>query len=781
MSLDLDFAFHWEGGGDDFAHLHVVRFDIRDALSAPYEASLLLHARTAGDDVDPCDLVGKLGTLRIATGANPDLRAFHGLIVSAEDRGATRHGSLFEVVMMPPLARAGHRKRSRIFHGKTTRQIVEAVLKGDPKMTPGDGDGSRPSELRSAFSPPVEKFVWRLVASERVDDPTARPYTVQYEESDLDFVARILEEEGISYHFEHTDKQVVLVMSDSDAGRHKLDPFDALSPARPGRHLESMRMGGRLRPTKVKLLDYNWQKPKLDVGAEAKGAGDDLFVHAYPGRHRESAEHGAPLAKALLERFQTEARHASASGSCRLLGAGAIFRFEHAVERFEGEYLVTKARLRGMAHGELPPGHQPADAFPDELPFRCDVELVRRGQRKNVQESCFRPARATPKPHIQGTQTATVADDPWARGAEIHVGGPEGNENGCVRLKFPWDAESDRHAKEPTSKWVRVSQLFAGAGGGAVSHPRVGTEVIVSYENGDPDMPIVVGRVYNGVQPAPAAGKGAATVTTLKSLSSPGGKVFNEFQFNDTAGKEQVALHAGKDWNSDVGNDRKETVKNNSTSDVGVDRSESTGGNRTTSVKGNNSETVSGDESVSVTGSQTISVSADQTIGVAAARKLTVGGAHTISVGAAEEHSIGAAHSLAVGAGQKVSVGASKDESVAASYALKVGAVMSIDAGGAYALKTPTATTDAASCTTKSTSWAVSASASAAIQTTDFKVVAGASAVIQGATVTVSASGEVTISGAAVKIKGGSISLEGGSIKIAGGTVDITGSVVNVN
>jgi type VI secretion system secreted protein VgrG len=781
MSMDSDFAFHWEGGGDDFAHLHVVRFDIRDAISAPFEASLLLHARKAGDDVDPCDLVGRLGTLRIATTAVPELRAFHGLIVSAEDRGATRHGSLFEVVMAPPLVRAAHRKRSRIFHEKTTREIVEAVLKGDPKMTAGDGDGSRPTELRGAFSPPVEKFAWRLATSERVDDLKARPYAVQYEESDLDFIARILEEEGISYHFEHTDKQVVLVMSDSDAGRHRLDPFDALSAERPGRHLESMRMGGRLRPTKVKLLDYNWHKPKLDVGAEAKGAGEDLFVHAYPGRHRESAEHGAPLARALLERFQTEARHASASGSCRLLGAGTIFRFEHPVERFDGEYLVTKARLRGMAHGELPPGHRFTESLPDEVPFHCEVELVGRGKGKSAQESRFRPARATPKPHIQGTQTATVADDPGARGAEIHVGGPDGNENGCVRLKFPWDTETDRHGKEPTSKWVRVSQLFAGAGGGAVAHPRVGTEVIVSYENGDPDMPIVVGRVYNGVQPAPALGKGAATVTTMKSMSSPGGKVCNEFQFNDTAGKEQVNLTAGKDWNSSAGNDRTESIKNNSTSDVGVDRSESTGGNRTTTVKGNNSEAILGNESVSVTADQTVSVSANQTIAVAAARKLIVGGPHTISVGAAEEHSIAAAHSLSVGAGQKVGVGASKEESVAASYALKVGAIMSIDAGGMYTLKTPNAHTDAPVCSTSSAVWSLSASAATIINTTSLRAVAGGAAEIMGATVTIGASGDVTISGANVSIKGGNISLEAGSIKIAGGSVDITGGTVKVN
>ncbi|MFO0613424.1 MAG: type VI secretion system tip protein TssI/VgrG [Polyangiaceae bacterium] len=502
-----DFAFHWDGGGAEFRHLEVVRLDIDDALSTPFEVKLVLIARGEDDELDPHDLVGKLGTLRIATTAEPPVRPFHGLIVSAEDRGTSHAGRLYEVTLLPPLARAMHRKRSRIFFEKTLREIVEAVLTGDPRMSAGDSDASSPDDLRSAFHVPDEKFAWRVSDASRIDDPKVRPHCAQYNETDFDFVARLLEEEGIAYHFDHTDKQIVFVMSDTDSGMLPLDPADALGPAVRGRQLDDLRLGARLRPTKVKLVEYNWQKPRLDMASEKRGDADELFVEKYPGRFHESPSQGDKLVQARLDRFHVEARVATAHGSCRLLGAGTILGYAGSA-RTEGEYLVTRARLRGVAPGVLAPGETGADGAQVTLPngtsFHAELELARRGTGKSLAESRYRPPRKTEKPRIFGTQTATVVDDPTARGAEIHVGGPPGNENGCVRLRFHWDTETARHDKEPTSMWVRVSQLFAGAGGGSVAHPRVGTEVIVCYEDGDPDRPIVVGRVYNGIQPSAA-------------------------------------------------------------------------------------------------------------------------------------------------------------------------------------------------------------------------------------------------------------------------------------
>jgi type VI secretion system secreted protein VgrG len=770
--LDGDFAFHWDGGGPEWRHLHVVRFTLEDAMSSPYELKLLLHAQSPGDEVDPFELLGKLGTLRIFTCTEPPVRSIHGVIVSAEDKGQSRAGSLYELVLHPPVARAMHRKRSRIFLEKTTKQIIEAVLKGDSKMQPGDVDGKGADDLRSAFTAPSEKFAWRLTDPSRIEDAKARPYSVQYEESDFDYVARLLEEEGISYHFEHTGAAVVLVMSDHDGGRHRLDPFEPLAPAMEGRQLDRVRLGGRIRPTKVKLVDYNWQKPKLAMDAEAKGDSDDLFVQAYPGRFVESPEQGAPLAKVMLERFQTEGRFGAAEGSCRLLGAGTIFKLQHPVSRYEGEYLVVKAILRGHAEGELAAGAGSAEKLPNNEPFQGEVEIVRRGAGDSVEESRFRPARRTPKPRILSTQTATVVDEPSARGVEIHVGGPPGNENGCVRLKFHWDTETERHGKEPASAWVRVSQVFAGAGGGAVAHPRVGTEVIVAYEDGDPDRPIIVGRVYNGVQPPAALGKGAATVSTMKSLSSPGGKVSNEFQFDDTAGKEKVNLTAGKDWNSNVGNNREETIANDSTSTVNANRKEETKVNRTSHVGANNEESVDGDEKVTITGRQTLTITSGQDQTVTADRNLTVTGPHSVTVGP-ETYTVNGAETM--------TVTAAKTETIGAAYTLSVGAAMTVNAAATHTLNTPIATTNAPLITDNSTMWTVSAGAMASINTTVLSAVAAGPATVQGATVSITAAGDVIISGASVQIKGGNISLEGGSIKIAGGTVDITGGVVKVN
>jgi type VI secretion system secreted protein VgrG len=616
--LDTDFAFHWDSGGAGGGRLHVVSFTLEDTISAPYELKLLLHARTAEAEIDPFELLGKLGTLRISTGTTPPERSIHGMIASAEDKGTTRAGSLYEVVLLPPFGRAMHRKRSRIFLEKTLRQIVQV----------------------------------------------------------------------------------------------------------------------------------------------------------YPGRFVESPEHGAPLAKAMLERFQTEGRFGTAEGSCRLLGAGTIFTLEHSMERYEGEYLVTRAVLRGVAEGELGPEVASAVRLPNDGPFHAEIEMVRRGVGDKVEDSRFRPALRTPTPRIFGTQTATVADEPGARGVEIHVGGPEGNENGCVRLKFHWDTETERHEKEPTSAWVRVGQMFAGAGGGAVAHPRVGTEVIVAYEDGDPDRPIIVGRVYNGVQPAAALGKGAATVTTMKSLSSPGGKVFNELQFNDTAGSEQVNLTAGKDWNANVGNNRAETVKNDSTSTVQANRTEETGANRKTHVTAVNEEKVDGDEKVTIGGRQTLTITSGQDQTVTADRNLTVTGPHGVTVGP-ETYTVNGAETLTI-------TGA-KTETIGAAYDLTVTAAMTVNAGASHTLNTPSATTNAPVISDNGVLWAVSASAVAKIDTTVLNAVAAGPATLQGATVTLTAAGDVVISGANVQIKGGSISLEGGSIKIAGGTVDITGGVVKVN
>lgn len=795
-----EYAFHWDGGGTAWEQLRVVSFHIQDAMSHPYEARIVLHARGADNEVDPETMVGALATLRIATLSDPAVRAFHGLIIEAAELGTSRDGMLYEVILAPPLARSMHRVKSRVFLEKTTKQILEAVLTGDPKLVAEDPAFEAPGALGDPFEPPKEVFAFRIKDTARIEEPKTRPYCVQYNESDYAFVTRLLAEEGISFHYEHHATAIVLVLSDHDDGRTKLDPAEVLGPGVRGRQVDQVRLGRRLRATRFRLNDFNWQKPALDMKTEAKGDGDESLAHdVYPGLYPDEPKQGEPLAKARLERLLTEARFAEVTTPARLLGAGHVFEMTHPTARYEGEYLVVKAEILGHAEGELGPSERlpPEVRLPrDGRPFLAKLECLRRGTSEGKDESKFRPS-VLAKPRIVGTQTAIVTAEPSTKGAEIHVGGPEGNENGCVRLKFHWDLELERHDAEPTSCWVRVSQVFAGAGGGAVHHPRVGTEVIVDFQDGDPDRPIVVGRVYNGEQPPPANGKGAATVSTMKSLASPGGKVNNEFLFDDTAGEERVMLNAGKDWSSTVGNDRTEAVKNNSSSNVDVDRSEDTGANRSTHVGGNNSESVDGDESVTVKGNQTISVTGNQeetisgneklsitgtrTVAVTSSQKVSVSADAELSVTATNKVTVGASETYSVGANQAVSVTAVKTENIGALYSLTVGGPMNESVSGPHTRTSPIDHTSTTAHIVSSTSTDISASASASIKTATFLAQASGTATLQGATVEVTAGGDVIISGASVKIKGGSVEIEGGSIKIAGGTTDITGSVVKVN
>ncbi len=791
MSMSsTEFTFAWEsasGAAGPFSHLRVVAFTGREAVSELFRYEIHLYARERESAVDPEEMIGRRATLRIATLTEPPVRSVHGIVVEAEEIGEAAGGVLYRVVLMPPWTRAAHRTRSRIFLEKTTRQIVETVLQCDPEMTRSDGAPIDMGEdLAGDGSPADERFAWRIFGSPRIDDAETRPYCAQYNESDQSFVARLLEEEGIRYHFEHGETTCTLVLSDGDGGALRPAPDLPLGPQLLGRAVSSVRLGQRLRARKVGITDYNWKKPALDMAVDlpSRGAGSELFEATYPGIYSDAPEQGKPLAQARLERLSSEARYAVLESNCRILTAGSILRIEHEVTRYEGEMLVIAAEVRGEAAGEMPPGaHVPMTG----VAYSVRAECARRGKGDEAEESHFRPRRATPKPHILGSQTAFVTAEPSTQGAEIHVGGPKGVEIGCVRLRFHWDREAERHGKEPTSCWVRVSQAFAGAGEGAVWHPRVGVEVVVEFLDGDPDRPIVVGRVYNGKNRPPASGQGAATVSLFKSMASPGAGVHNEFGFDDTAGSEQVKMHAGKDWNSTVGHDRSEAVTNDSTSSVGVDRAESTGANRTTKVGADNRETVSGNESVSIGADQTCAVAANQISIVGANQVVCVGGHQTVSVGSDRSISVGGHRSesvsgdatQSVSGNETVTVTGNQGTSVSGNRGVSVSGNSTSATAGNVERSAGSSLTDAAGADLKST-----AGADATLQAgSNLTLTAAAEALLQGAMVKVTGSGEVLIGvgGSGIKITGAGVEITGGAVKIAGGTVDVTGGMVKIN
>jgi type VI secretion system secreted protein VgrG len=798
-----DFTFAWEHASDPegpWAHLQVVRFTGREEISALYRYEITLLARGPAAEVDPHEIVGARATLRIATLTAPAYKLVHGVIAEAEEIGPVPEGMLYRAVLMPPLVRAQHRTRCRIFLQKTTREIVNAVLLGDTDLALEDGavvtedDGDTTS-----FTPAAEKLCWRIEDPGRIDDARVRPYCTQYNESDLAFASRLLEEEGISYHVENGAGACLLVLSDTDQGKARLDPFEPLGSEVPGRHVGSVKLGARLREKKVKLGDYDWRKPRLDLAAAAGGDREDLFEHRWPGGYTDARSLGEPLARARLDRYRVEAEYAAFEGACRVLSAGSIFRLEHERGRCEGEHLVTRLEVRGEQQGVA----TVQAGVPGARPFACAFACARRGRGAAVEGSRFRPARVTPRPRILGSQTAFVTADPSSNGAEIHVGGPADAAIGCVRLRFHWDTDEERLAKEPSSCWVRVSQAFAGAGEGALWHPRVGAEVIVDFLDGDPDRPIVTGRVYNGQNRPPGPASGAATVSLFKSFASPGAGVYNELGFDDTAGQEQVKMHAGKDWNSTVGHDRSEKVANHSASDVGADRTESTGGDRSTSVKGDSAERVDGNETITIGVDQTTSIGADQRLSVGTDRSISVGSNQTAGIGADRAITVGAGDSLSVGSNRTVSVGAnlkesvggdaelgvagdravsvdgSASETVSGSRSVNVSGSMTHEVGGAASLRAAGSIEQVAG-----TSFAITSGASAKVLSgSDLTLIAAALAVLQAAAVSITSASDITLAagGGAIKVGGGGVEITGSFLKLAGGSVDVTGSPVKVN
>jgi type VI secretion system secreted protein VgrG len=781
----VDFTFAWEsaaGPEGPWSHLRVVAFRGTEALSSLYRYEITTLAREPAPEIDPDELIEKRATLRIATLIEPEFRVVHGIVVEAEELGPVPGGMLYRIVLAPPLARAMHRTRCRIFLEKTTRQIIDTVLQGDPELRRADGVVAPPDGGDDmSFAPAKEVFTWRITDGSRIDDVATRSYCVQYNESDFNFLCRLLEEEGISYHFENGDGMCLLVLSDKDAGRSRLEPFSPLAPGLAGRSVMSMKLGARLRPRKVSLIDYNWKQPALDmtVAEPARPSGADLVDLEYPGRYTETPAMGKPLAAVKLDRLEVEASYAVGEGTCRALAAGTVFALEHAQPRYEGEYLVTKLEVRGEQQGVLPPNA--AAGMPmSGVPYAATFECARRGKNGSVAESRFRPARLTQKPRVHGSQTAFVTAEPSAKGAEIHVGGPPGAEIGCVRVKFHWDLDTARQAKEPTSCWVRVNQVFAGVGEGAVFHPRVGVEVIVDFEEGDPDRPIIVGRVYNGKNRPPG---GSPTVSTFKTMSSPASGAFNELTFDDTAGNEQIKMHTPFNWNSDAGNDRSEKVGKNSASTAGVDRNETTGSNRGAMTGGNNSEIVAGNESVTVGANQNVNVGSNQSTSIGANQTLKVGENQTESVTGNRDVKITANDSLKVTGTQSVKVTGAQTTQYSATHDLKVGSNQTIKVGGKQLIKAtgPQNVKSAAKQKVDAPEQEIKAGGKQALKSSQLAVKASSEAKVETPTFQVTASGELQLLGGNVLIKGSEITIESGTINIKGGQITMNGSPIKLN
>lgn len=614
----------------------------REELGRPFRYEL--EALAEKDDLPIRDLLGTGVTVTL-TRRDGSERHLHGLVARAEFLGSDGPYARYGLLLVPWLWFLGRRTDCRIFQDETVPAILEAVMTGWP----------------------IADFAIELEGSYR-----ARDYCVQYRESDLDFLSRLAEDEGISFFFRHRADRHTLVLFDGPGPCTAVPGYERipyLAP-RPGarrerEHLDGWQTAVEVRSGKAALDDFDFEKPRTDLlAADADPPPHplaDAELYDYPGGYTELAA-GDARARLRLEEELTGHAGAIGTGNASGLACGARFELEGFPRRSENRaWLVVATEIELSSER-----YRSATGAPEAEPFRCRIQA-------HELDRPWRPARRTPKPFVRGPQTAIVTGP---AGEEIHC-----DKYGRVKVKFHWD----RHGREDdtSSCWLRVSQAWAGAGWGAMHVPRIGQEVIVDFLEGDPDRPIVTGRVYNALAMPPWTVPADATRSGIKSDSSKGGGGSNELSFEDKKGSEQVYLHAQKNEDIVVENDKTELVKHDETIEIGNDRSEKVGHDEILSVGHDRKRTVGVDETVTVGSNQAITIGADQTIGVGGHRTDTVGGNEVRTVARNQQQTVGAARNVTVGAAQAHRIGADDSWQVGGSRSATIAGGESLEVGGA--------------------------------------------------------------------------------------------------
>ncbi|MDY0743284.1 type VI secretion system tip protein TssI/VgrG [Paucibacter sp. R3-3] len=637
-------------------------------------------------DLMPEDLLGKPLTVTVAL-RDGGKRHFNGLVTRfAAGRAQDRYFG-YQARVRPWLWFLTRTSDCRIFQDQTVPDIVKAVF--------SDHGG-------------LASFEFKLFRSYR-----KRVYCVQYRESDYNFVARLLEEEGIYWYVEHDEKTHKLMLVD-DAGAHspaegceKLPYYANARQVPPDTdYVSSWTFAREVKTGKVVLDSYDFERPSTSLRATKalarKHALAEYEQFDWQGDYTQQAD-GQQLTENRIDELQ--ARHEQLGGgtNAQALAVGSKFKLErHPRADRNVEYLCVQTHISAHVDAYEAGGGSGAGSY------ECSFAAMPSAQQ-------YRPPRNTPKPFVQGPQTAIVVGP---AGEEIFT-----DKYARVKVQFHWDRYGKKDEK--SSCWVRVSAPWAGKSFGFIQVPRIGQEVVVDFLEGDPDQPLITGRVYNAEQMPPWDLPANATQSGILTRSSKGGSYAkaNAIRFEDKSGSEQLWLHAEKNQDIEVENDethwvghdrkktidhdetthvkhdRTETVDNNETITIGVDRKEKVGSNETIDIGANRTETVAINETISIGGNRKISVSGsetatvtmqrthmvgiNETIGVGGAQEIGIGGAQVVVIGALQSVTVAAIQTTNVGASQSISVGASQSTTVGASQNTQVAADRGVKVGGA--------------------------------------------------------------------------------------------------
>ena len=547
-----------------------------DELGRPFEYELQL---TSSDDaIDLNRLLGKpmSVSVQLSSGGN---RYFHGLVARCSQNVDTGQFASYQVTLRPWLWMLTRTSDCKIFQNLTIPQII--------------------------------KQVFRDLGFFDFEDTLSRPYReweycVQYRETSFDFVSRLMEQEGIYYFFRHEKDRHVLVLADA-YGAHQPAPGYESVPFYPpdGQHRErdhvsDWRLAQEVQPGSLELNDYDFQRPsaRIDVRSampRPHSAGD-YPLYDYPGSYVQS-EDGEHYARTRIEAIQSLHERVELSGTARGLSAGHVFSLTGFSRQDQNrEYLIVASRYL-ISQESLETGSSSAG-----LQFESALTCIDAHQ-------SFRTQPSTKRPIVKGPQTAVVVG---TEGSEIFT-----DAFGRVKVHFYWDRHDQ--SNENSSCWIRVSQAWAGKNWGSMQIPRIGQEVIVSFLEGDPDRPIITGRVYNAEQTVPYELPANATQSGTKSRSSKGGTPanFNEIRMEDKKGAEQLYIHAER--NQDI------VVEVDESHSVGHDRYKSIGNDETVTVGRNRVRAVKQDDVLLVGSSKTDSISRSYLIEVGDNLRLVCG------------------------------------------------------------------------------------------------------------------------------------------------------------
>lgn len=588
----------------------VREFTVNERMSQLFEVRLV--ALTDNPNVDFEAIVGQKATFVMHHGQGFGAqRIWTGICNELEQLAVEETGlSSYHIAIVPSLWLATQRRNHRMFQQISEPDIVVKMLEE-----------------------------WGIEPVLKIDKAAykKRKYRVQYAESDFAFISRMLEDAGITFYFEQQGGETKLVLADSPQSNAARTPiaFRDNPTTADLEHVTDVRIARKVRPGKLTIRDVDYRKPPAyNLAATASGGasavedklerfhyepgaflfgaekGDDTPAADDKGKTRTDESEGQKLAQRRLEAKRSSGTNVSFTTNVHDLAPGIVTSFlDHPrSDLANGEQLlIVESNLAGTSTGEWT--------------HHCEAKSAKQP---------YRPPTNSTKPKVNGVESATVVGP---AGEEIHC-----DEFGRVRVHFHWDRESKMD--DNSSCWIPVSQPWGGASYGGVNLPRIGQEVLVDFLGGDPDRPVVVGRVFTNLQKVPYKLPDNKTQSGLKSNSTGGGGGYNEFMFEDAQGKELVRMQAERDYNKLVKHDEVATVMNDRTKTVHRDENVTIGQNRTKLVKAN--------ETVTIGKNLMKTVQASEREVTAVNRSVVVGVNRATQVGAIDSTTVGGTYSVMV-------------------------------------------------------------------------------------------------------------------------------------